>query len=332
MAAPVSQTVLREIQLQEHHPQQQQTAKQRPRVSSSSRSTVPAQAASSQHPAFARLQARRIKRVEQRLTAVTPCNGAADRQPGDVQHEPAAAQPIRTRVRAKVTTTACSGMQREAPSRCSSTSCSVRGSLEMQQQQQLPLGLVSRGLQPNSSRSAVVHTSTATAAAFSTSSFADPALTVAGAGKQPRSLQTQHNCRALAQGSKFQSSGTVVGSVRTTLSTSTAAAGMHIPAGTMIGSCQHQHEHLPAAGTECWTACRSKGSSTLCKLGLRGAGGTRIQPQQRLAADRLEPSSTMGCGVPWQQLQAAASVAVQARGVAQPCSNLEQRRLAGQRR
>jgi len=328
-AAPVSQTVLREIQLQEHHPPQQQTAKQRPSPSLSSNSTVPAQAASSQ-PAFARLQAQRIKRVEQRLTAATPCIGAADRQPDDVQHEPAAAQPIRTRVRAKVTTTAGSGMQREAPSRCSSTSCSVRGSLDMQQQKQLPLGLVSRGLQPKSSRSTVVHTST-TQAARSTSLLADPALTVAGAGKQPCSLQTQHKCRALAQGSSFQSSDTFVGSSRMNMSTSTAAAGMHIQ-GTTIGSCNHQHERLPTAGTDRSTGCRSKGSSTFCQLGLRGAAGTRMQPQQHLDADSLEPSSTMGCGLPWQQLQAAAGVATGARGVAQPCSNLEQRRLAGQRR
>jgi hypothetical protein len=95
--------------------------------------------AASQKHALAKLQAQRLlSRAEQRLTAATrPANVSAT----EFNHEPIGSQPAvskpataapqsNRRLRAKVTTTAGSGMQRQAPSRCSSTTGSVRGSLE----------------------------------------------------------------------------------------------------------------------------------------------------------------------------------------------------------
>lgn len=100
----------------------------------------------SQEQALAKLQAQRLSRAEQRLTAATrPANVlAAEVNHAAVgsQHAAAcsgtAAPKDKRRLRAKVTTTAGTGMQRQAPSRCGSNSCSVRGSLEsLPHQQQL---------------------------------------------------------------------------------------------------------------------------------------------------------------------------------------------------
>jgi hypothetical protein len=100
--------------------------------------------AARQEHALAKLQAQRLlNRAEQRLTAATR---PADARAAEFNHEavgsqhafakPATAAPQSKRLRAKVTTTAGSGMQRQAPSRCSSATCSVRGSLESLHQQQ----------------------------------------------------------------------------------------------------------------------------------------------------------------------------------------------------
>lgn len=104
---------------------------------------------SGQEQALARLQAQRTKRAEQRLVAAvaTPPAGVHDGATvtstlsssniyvlGQPKPSVLGCSSSR-RLRAKVTTTVGTGMQRQAPSRCSSAACSVRSSLEMQTQQ-----------------------------------------------------------------------------------------------------------------------------------------------------------------------------------------------------
>jgi hypothetical protein len=94
-----------------------------------------AAARTQQEQALARLQAQRLKsRAEQRLPAHVPAPAAA----AAADDAPAGNKP---RLRARVITTAGSGMQRQAPSCCSS----VRGSLELQQ------GSAGRALQVSNS-------------------------------------------------------------------------------------------------------------------------------------------------------------------------------------
>jgi hypothetical protein len=262
--------------------------------------------------ALARLQAQRSKRAEQRL-AITAKVPVADHHRDTLwspqvlvpNHNAAAGAPTTTnqqplqanrRLRAKVTTTAGCGMQRQAPSRCSSSaSCSVRASLDVQQPQ-LPQGHQHLGSHAQPSRTTAQMSAALPKAVGSASTAAASRIpSYAGAG--------------------------------------TAGVSLLRVTGAAMGAPQHhqqQQQERVRAGQQAAPTRRVSNVGLLsgpqCQPARLQAAVTR--PQSRAAAavlSGLVPAVAMGCGVPWQQLWEAASGARAVQGQTGG-SHLEHRR------
>lgn len=268
--------------------------------------------------ALARLQAQRSKRAEQRLaaTAKVPIvvhHGETVWSPqvlGLNQHVAAGAptttnqQPHQAnrRLRAKITTTAGCGMQRQAPSRCSSSAaCSVRASLDVQQPktQQLQQHLGSHA-QP----------SRATALTWSALPQAVGSARTAAVSRIP----------------SYAGAGT-------------AGASLLQVTGAAMGALQHhqqQQQERVRAGQQAAPTRRVSNTGLLpapqCQPARLQAAVARTQGRVVSAVTAgLVPAVAMGCGMPWQQLWEAASGARAVQGQTGG-SHLEHRRQVQQSR
>jgi hypothetical protein len=285
-------------------------------VSSTSSTPQPSNKAGEQ--ALARLQPQRSKRAEQRLAATTKVPVAVQhdvtlKSPqvlGFNQYATGGAptttnqQPQQTtrRLRAKVTTTAGCGMQRQAPSRCSSSAaCSVRASLDVQQPQvqQLQQHLGSHA-QP-SRATAQIATALPKAMGPASTAAASRIPNYAGAG--------------------------------------TVGIGLLQVTGAAMAAPQHQQlqqQERVRAGQQAGPTRRVSNTGLLpapqCQPARLQAAVTRTQGRVVSAVTAgLMPAVAMGCGVPWQQLWEAVHGA---RAVQGPTgvSHLEHRRQVQQSR
>lgn len=273
------------------------------------------------HAALARL---RSKRAEQRLTTAghhqTHVQGSGPKQPASHSQNEASRAAVGngtgTRRRAQIVTTAGSGMQRQAPSCSSSAACSVRGSLELQQQ---PLRQHSGLLVSNAA--AFGHSCRNHRGSQSLLAVAGQQVTgAAGPAQQTAAAPAKAHTPLELSVSKQASSG----------STQLQVAGMRV-------ATQAQQPHPPQQLHAVQpTRYFSRMSSSSRSAGLppqgqqtplaAGLAGARLQGSACTApAAGTLTALTMGCGVPWQGLAAAVAgaVATAATGTGR---NLEHRR------
>lgn len=292
-------TVLRERHLQQ---QQQQVSTKITTQTPSTQLVLPSECQQKAVAALSRLQAQRTKRAEQRLT-----EGGGRHQPLAFAAtfpapSPSPLQQAATR-RIKVTTTAGSGMQRQAPSRCSSTAGSVRASLDMLHTSPHPVSRAapSRGNSSSSSSHAALaarQPPAKAAAAFGST------LTGVSCTKSPGKLVQQQQCRALAARP---------GSLGTQHNAAAAQTGCRVPVNVATRTLQVQgssiHQQQPQQPqVECAMAVgRAVGSRSQQR-----AGSAARQAQQHAHQELLLGAAHMGCGIPWQELQMAVTAAAAA--------------------
>jgi hypothetical protein len=252
--------------------------------------------------AVAALARLRNKRAEQRLISAaheqTNVKGPGPSQPASCSQNVAARAVVGTgtgtRRRAQIVTTAGSGMQRQAPSCSSSAACSVRGSLELQQQPLRQLsGLLASNI-PAHGRSWGNESLMAVAGQQVTGTAGPAQQTAATPAKAHSPVKFMVSKQAGSGSTQLQVAGVGV-------DTQAQQPHKHPP--------QQQHAMQPAR--RCRRASSSSRSAGLAPQGqqllsVAGLAGARLQGHAcAAAATGALTQLTMGCGLPWQGLAAA---------------------------